>query len=57
VRVRVRVRVLRIHCGDDPVTPLASAPRLQALRSGRRLLVMIEGSRRTPRVAEFESGL
>lgn len=54
---RVPVPVLQIHCRNDPVTPLASAQRLQALLPGRRPLVMIEGRCHTPRIAEFEPAL
>jgi len=54
---RVPMPVLQIHCRNDPVTPLASAQRLQALLPGRRPLVMIEGRCHTPRIAEFEPEL
>jgi hypothetical protein len=54
---RVRVPVLQVHCRDDPVTPLASAQRLQARLPGRRPLVMVEGRCHTPRIAEFEPAL
>lgn len=54
---RVPVPVLQIHCRDDPVTPLASAQRLQALLPGRRPLVMVDGRCHTPRIAEFEPAL
>jgi pimeloyl-ACP methyl ester carboxylesterase len=54
---RVPVPVLQIHCHDDPVTPLASAQRLQALLPGRRPLVLVEGRCHTPRIAEFEPAL
>jgi pimeloyl-ACP methyl ester carboxylesterase len=54
---RVRVPVLQVHCRDDPVTPLASAQRLQALLPGRRPLVTVEGRCHTPRIGEFEPAL
>ncbi|MCU0918790.1 MAG: alpha/beta hydrolase [Burkholderiaceae bacterium] len=54
---RVAVPVLQIHCRDDPVTPLASALRLQALLPGRRPPVMVEGRCHTPRMAEFAPAL
>lgn len=54
---RVPVPVLQIHCRDDPVTPLASALRLQALLPGRQPLELVDGRCHTPRIAGFEPAL
>jgi pimeloyl-ACP methyl ester carboxylesterase len=54
---RVRVPVLQVHCRDDPVTPLASAQRLQTLLPGRRPLELVEQRCHTPRLASFEPAL
>lgn len=54
---RVTAPVLQVHCRDDPVTPLASAQRLQALLPGRRPLELLDGRCHTPRMARFEPAL
>jgi pimeloyl-ACP methyl ester carboxylesterase len=61
---RVDAPVLQVHCAEDPVTPLASAKRLQARLPGRPLLVVLPGrchvvplDRYEPALQRFIAGL
>lgn len=52
---RLQLPVLQVHCRDDPVTPIASAQRLNALLPQRRPLHIVEGRCHTPSLAQFEA--
>ena len=51
------VPVLQIHCHEDPVTPLASAQRLNALLPQRQALYIVDGRCHTPGLDRFERRL
>ena len=51
---RVKVPVLQVHCADDPVTPVASARRLNALLPQRRPLQIVDGRCHVPPLITFE---
>lgn len=54
---RVSAPVLQVHCRIDPVTPLTSAQRLQALLPGGRPIEHVEAHCHTPRLERFEPAL
>jgi len=51
---QVRMPVLQVHCRDDPVTPIESALKLNALLPQRRPLVILQDRCHTPSYARFE---
>ncbi len=52
---RVRAPVLQVHCLNDPVTPIDSARRLNALLPDRRAIEVVEDRCHAPRFDRFES--
>ena len=52
---QVRVPVLQVHCRDDPVTPIDSARRLNALLPQRRPIATVEDRCHTPSLARFDA--
>lgn len=55
VAPRVRAPVLQVHCRHDPVTPIESARRLQALLPNRQSIEIVEDRCHAPPFDRFES--